>query len=542
MAVENTAAKSRSKSVFTPARLINKLGFFRGAGKNVIGIQIAGDMLRILEVDKGTNPPKVVNFSAIDPLMENVSEAADQILGLMEEKGIVGSNVHAAVYEPGAELRQVILPILGKNEMQAVVRRELKKIVPEATAKDIAFDFWYDKNTRKGRKSDVLIGAIPRESSRRIIALMEQANLDTQLIANVPLALISALGVMGEQYLKKVTAIIHMERDRSYLVIANRGDWIFSREFQSVLTKEQPQEEEGMPLRVARRFVSARYVADQERLMIEVNRSLLYFKQRFRGEGVSLAVLSGEAFNLEDVIKSFKDNLGIEAALFSPLDAFKTDHLGERAAKLGRIFPSLALPLGAAMQDLRGAKLNFVPPAYISRHKARARRIILSVAAAVVLVLLTTGYLMVRNTRLELERSLAQEDREQVIATLTGKLDHLAEVTAQRQLAKTRKDFLEHFTTEHGIIKNLLVALSHYVPDNMTLYNLNLDHDNGNLTEIIGQIEGAGIADSDQTFNVFYNRLKSSGLFDEVSDPDLSTRLENGAYILSFKIDCKLKV
>ena len=163
-------------------------------------------------------------------------------------------------------------------------------------------------------------------------------------------------------------------------------------------------------------------------------------------------------------------------------------------------------------------------------------------AAAVVLVLLTTGYLMVRNTRLELERSLAQEDREQVIATLTGKLDHLAEVTAQRQLAKTRKDFLEHFTTEHGIIKNLLVALSHYVPDNMTLYNLNLDHDNGNLTEIIGQIEGAGIADSDQTFNIFYNRLKSSGLFDEVSDPDLSTRLENGAYILSFKIDCKLKV
>ena len=542
MAVENTAAKSRSKSVFTPARLINKLGLFRGAGKNVIGIQIAGDMLRILEVDKGTNPPKVVNFSAIDPLMENVSEAADQILGLMEEKGIVGSNVHAAVYEPGAELRQVILPILGKNEMQAVVRRELKKIIPEATAKDIAFDFWYDKNTRKGRKSDVLIGAIPRESSRRIIALMEQANLDTQLIANVPLALISALGVMGEQYLKKVTAIIHMERDRSYLVIANRGDWIFSREFQSVLTKEQPQEEEGMPLRVARRFVSARYVADQERLMIEVNRSLLYFKQRFRGEGVSLAVLSGEAFNLEDVIKSFKDNLGIEAALFSPLAAFKTDHLGERAAKLGRIFPSLALPLGAAMQDLRGAKLNFVPPAYISRHKARARRIILSVAAAVVLVLLTTGYLMVRNTRLELERSLAQEDREQVIATLTGKLDHLAEVTAQRQLAKTRKDFLEHFTTEHGIIKNLLVALSHYVPDNMTLYNLNLDHDNGNLTEIIGQIEGAGIADSDQTFNIFYNRLKSSGLFDEVSDPDLSTRLENGAYILSFKIDCKLKV
>lgn len=533
--------KRGSKFSFSPAYLMDKLGFFRGAGKSVIGIQIAADMMRILEIDKGSDPPRIVNFSAIDPLMENVQEAADQILGLMDEKGLFGRNVHATVYEHGAELRQVSLPILGKNEMQAIVRRELKKIVPEATSKDIAFDYWYDKSARKGRKSDVLIGVIPKESSKRIMNLMEQADLDTQLITSAPLALISGLSVMGKEYLNNITAIIHLERDGSYLVIANRGNWVFSREFQSVLTKEEPKEKAKMPLKTGRRFASARYIADRDRLLIEVNRSLLYFKQRFRGEGVSLAVLSGEAFNLEDIVESFEKNLGIKAALFSPISAFQTDHLGDRASKLGRIFPSLALPLGAAMQNLRDARLNFVPPAYINRHKARIRRIVLSAAAVISLILISTWYVMVRNTRLELEGLMAQENQEHFIADLTIKLNDIAEVTAQRQLAETRRKFLARFTVERSPVENLLFALSHYVPDNMTLYNLNLDIDNGNQAEIVGQIKGAGIADSDQTFNLFYNRLKISDLFYEVSDPDLSTRYENGHYILSFKIDCKLK-
>jgi len=542
MAMGKTAVKRGSKPLFSPAELMNKLGFFRGAGKTVIGIQIAGDTLRILEVDKGVDPPRIVNFSAIDPLMENVSEAADQILGLMEEKGIAGRNVHATVYEHGTELRQVTLPILGKNEMQAVVRRELKKILPEADTKDIAFDFWYDKNTRKGRKSDVLIGAIPRESSKRFISLMEHADLDTQLITSVPLGLISAMGVMGEQYLKKNAAMIHLERDRSYLVIASRGNWVFSREFQSVLQKEEPQEKEKMPLEVGRKFVSARYIADQARLLIEVNRSLLYFKQRFRGEGVNLAVLSGEAFNLEDLVRSFKDNLGIQAALFSPLSAFQTDHLGDRASKLERIFPSLALPLGAAMQNLRDAKLNFVPPAYITRHKARARRFILSATAVVSLILITIGYVMVRNTRLELERSLALENQEQVIAELTARLDDLAEVTKQRRLAATRKKFLSRFTDEQGSVENLLTALSQYVPESMILFDLKVDLENDNTAELVGRVRGTGIAESDAIFNDFYNRIKNSGLFSEVAEPLLSYAVESEIYILEFKIDCKLKV
>jgi len=91
-------------------------------------------------------------------------------------------------------------------------------------------------------------------------------------------------------------------------------------------------------------------------------------------------------------------------------------------------------------------------------------------------------------------------------------------------------------------VENLLIALSYYVPDNMTLYNLNVDRENDNTTELVGRVRGTGIADSDAIFNNFYNRIKSSGLFSEVAEPLLSSTIENEVYILEFKIDCKLNV
>ena len=426
--------------------------------------------------------------------------------------------------------------------MDAVVRRELKKILPESSAKDVNFDYWFEKKAKKGRKSDVLIGVIPKESSNRIITLMEQCKLDTELLTTVPLALIAAMGAMGEKYLSKISTMIHLERDRSYLVIANRGDWVFSREFQSVLNKEQHEEQQDVSLAAKRRFASARYMADKDRLLIEVNRSLLYFKQRFRGEGVSLAILSGEAYNLEEVVGSFQSSLGIEAALFSPVSAFRTDSLGDRADKLGRIFPSLALPVGAALQSLRAAKLNFVPIAYINRHKAKARRVIMIAASVVLMIAMTVGYVLVRNSRVELEELIAQNEDQKVVAQLTKKMDDIAEVSAQRELAKTRLAFLERLNKGNNRIEMLFKALSNYIPDNAVLLSLALDHANADSTEIVGQVTAGNVAESDKSFAGFYNQLKNSGLFAKISEPDISTRSENGNYVVVFVLNSKLNI
>jgi Tfp pilus assembly PilM family ATPase len=538
---KSLTGKARGK-VFSVNSLMEKSGLFHSTGRSVIGLEISADVLRVIEIDRSTKPYRIVNFSAIDPLMNNAAEAADQILGLMHEKGISGRLVHAPVIDQSAEIRQVPLPIIGKNEMPTIVRRELKKILPDASPKDISFDFWYDKNVKKGRKADVLIGVAPKESTQRIVSLMEQVGLDTELLTLVPLALISALKTLDEKYLNRVTAMVHLERERSFLAIGNRGNWVFSREFQSVLVKEEIPEEAGkVDLDTKRKFVSARYRADQDRLLVEVNRSLLYFKQRFRGEGVSSAVLSGEAYNLDKITESFQNNLGVEAEIFSPAEFFDFEHLGDRAAKLRRIFPSLALPLGAAVQTLRDAKINFVPPAYINRYKTKAHRLVMAAVSVIFFLVMMTYYLMVLNTRLDLQRAAQVNNQEKELADLTKRLDDFAQITAQRNLARTRKEFLEKHTSLKSPTESLLLFLSQIVPDDLLLFNLTVDEKNGNSTEIIGQIKGRGIADSDKIFSSFFEKLKNSGLFTEVREPVLSTGTEQGLYFLSFKIDCKLK-
>jgi len=547
MALDKSAEKAppepgKAKQAQARGSIRDKLGFLRPGGRSVVGVQITSTILRMIEIDRSVKPPKVVNFSAIDPLMENLAEAADQIRGLMEEKEIMARFVNGVVCDPGVEHRQVTLPVLGRSEMQALVRREVKKIVPEAKPSDIAFDFWLDKNVKKsGNKSDILIGVVPRESPRKIITLMEAVELETQVVSTVPMAIIAAIGILGDKVENKIVSMIHLERERSFLVIANRGSWVFSREFPSMLAKEEPEEHKGLKLEARRKFASARYLADQERLLVEVNRSFLYFKQRFRGEGVSLAVLSGEAVNLDSIATEFQKNIGIEAEVFSPVDGLQYQHLEERAGKLERIFPSLALPLGAALQSVREAKLNFVPPTYLSRRKTRFRRLMMIAASFVLVVVMTTGYLMLRSSSAAAERLYKQKVGENMVAELNNNLDKIAVVTNQRQLAEARKKLLERFKGRQGPEQELLVALSCLVSDEVVLYQVSLDRSNGNKAEIVGKIGAGANTNPDKTFNEFYRKLKNSDLFSEVAEAQTEIKRDvSGIAELSFKVDCFL--
>ena len=547
MALDETEDKApvepREAKKAQPWGLIrDKLGFFRPGKRNVIGVQITSTILRMIEIDRSANPPKVINFSVIDPLMENMAEAASQIRGLMHEKGITARLVNSMVCDPGVEHRQVSMPVLGRSEMQRIVRREVKKIVPEARPKDIAFDFWLDKNVKKsGNKSDVLIGVVPRESPGKIITLMEAVELETRVITTVPMTLVAAMGILGNQVDNKVISMIHLERNRSFLVIAKRGSLLFSRAFPSMLAKEKIEEPKGLKLEVRRKFASARYIADKERLLVEVNRSFLYFKQRFRGEGVSFAVLSGEAVNLDWIATEFQQNLGIAAEVFSPVSRLQYQHLGERAGKLERIFPSLVLPLGAALLSVREAKLNFVPPAHLSPRKTRIRRLMMTAASSVLVIVMTTGFLMLRGSNAEAEHLYKRKVGENMVAELNNRLYKITAVMRQRELAGTRRKFLEKFEGRQGPEQELLVALSYLVPDNVVLNHVSLDRPNGNKAKIVGTIEAGNGPNPDVTFNEFYRGLKNSGIFTEVAEARTEIRRnKSGLVELSFKVDCIL--
>ncbi len=547
MAPDTAAEKAppgsrRTGSVQSSGSVRGKLGSLRSGRRSIIGMQVTSTILRMIEIDKSVSPPRVVNFSSIDPLMENITEAADQIRGLMHEKGITARVVNTLVCDKGVEHRLIALPVLGRGEMQGMVRREVKKVVPEAKPSDITFDFWRDKNVKKStRKSDVLIGVVPRESPEKIIALMEAVELETQVISTVPLALIAAMKLMVGQVEDKVVSMIHLERHRSHLVIANRGNWVFSREFPTVLAKEEPEEPEDLKLDARRKFASARYMVDQDRLLTEVNRSFLYFKQRFRGEGVSLSILSGEAVNLDKISVEFTKNLGIAAEIFSPVSGLQYQDLGERAGKLERIFPSLSLPLGAAMQSVREARLNFVPASYISRRKNRLRKVLMTAVSVALLTVITAGYVMLRGSSNEAERLYKRKVRENMVTQLNKNLERISLVTNERSLAEARKKFLGKFTGQKGPEQQLLVALSGLVPDDVVLYRVWLDKSNGNHAEIVGKVEGRADSNPDAAFNKFYQGLQNSGLFSGMEEAQTEiTRDKSGVAQLSFQVDCLL--
>ena len=75
--------------------------------------------------------------------MNNVNEATDQILGLLHEKDIGAKIAYGLVFEAGVEHRRVSLPILKRKEMEALVRREVKKNCAGCNAQGYFIRFLY---------------------------------------------------------------------------------------------------------------------------------------------------------------------------------------------------------------------------------------------------------------------------------------------------------------------------------------------------------------------------------------------------------------
>ena len=158
------------------------------------------------------------------------------------------------------------------------------------------------------------------------------------------------------------------------------------------------------------------------------------------------------------------------------------------------------------------------------------------------MIVMTVGYVLVRNSRVELEQLIAQNEDQKVVTQLTEKMNDIAEISAQRELAKTRLAFLQRLNKGNSRIEMLFRALSKYIPDNAVLMSLALDHANADSTEIVGQVTALNIAESDKSFAGFYNQLKNSGLFAKISEPDISTRTENGNYLVIFVLNSKLNI
>ena len=162
-------------------------------------------------------------------------------------------------------------------------------------------------------------------------------------------------------------------------------------------------------------------------------------------------------------------------------------------------------------------------------------------AASVVLVIvLAAGYLLIRNSRVELEEMLAQNSQEKVLAEMNDKLDDIALVATQRKLADTRREFLKRFQLEGGPVDEMLLALSHLVPEQMTIFRMVVSEDTTRTAEIYGRVQCQGFAANDSTFNVFYLNLLDSGLFLKVAEPEISARVEEGINTLNFRLSCQL--
>jgi Tfp pilus assembly PilM family ATPase len=386
----------------------------------ILGIELSKGRTKIVEVAPGRRI-KIFNFAIVEGGAVDPDRRAEQLQHTLRVRGFEAKDVVLAVGGTGMEHRLLTLPPLSDRELQFVMQREAKKV---AASPDSLWSYTTLKTKEElGIKKDQILlvaaeHATITDARDRILA----AKLRVQQVTTVAEALLNLMRQAG--IFKKETArmMVHLGGGRMHVVFAQDGVLLLSRDITA--------EYEGM-----------RQDEHVARLVTEVRRSLLFFRQNFPQSTLDQILFSGDSDIIGSLTTRSKEEIGIESSIL------RFDELLDQTAFRGDWdefryhLPALAVAIGAAWRKAPGAGINLLPGQTSSGRRPVNLSGIGKYAAAAslaVTVLLGAYYLSQRGT---VDGVLENLRNRQAQAQL--KIDQAGPLQQQQAAAIARSAFLK---------------------------------------------------------------------------------------------------
>ena len=226
-------------------------------------------------MDTGAKIPKVLNFRSARLSAESRDERAMQIKSFIEENGFHGRKTNIAFPSSSVLHKTIMLPRMSRREMKAVIKREAKKEASSMTGDIVHDSLLLGSVVEKGiEKNYILLVIASKDEVNDTISFWRQTGLEPQLLTTVSLALLGSLKITPGEWENEITAFLYLGEHKAFIIISDRGNLEFSRDF---ILEKPPREKSDVDL------TNHEYV---DRAIVEINRSLLYYKHQFRGKSV----------------------------------------------------------------------------------------------------------------------------------------------------------------------------------------------------------------------------------------------------------------
>ncbi|MGR3309875.1 MAG: PilN domain-containing protein [Candidatus Brocadiales bacterium] len=518
--------------------------------KTVIGLEVAYSKVKLVEIVSSPKGVKITNFSIFDypsdledggtlqrvPTHERIKDA-------IRKAALNTKEIYGVVSSPLVEHRIVLLPPMTEKEMLAVTRREASKVhhgesalgmSGETSLLDVSFGFDVVGRIDIGdiKKTAVLIVTAPYELVREQVRTLEDLGICLRGLTIVPLALFHALLQSKACSEEDTIAFIYVGIKSTCIIMVSNNSLLFSREFS--LTSGAEVTEANCT----------------ERLTVEVKRSFLYFKQRYRGKEVSKGILSGDmqelktnaalsGMDLRNLADLLAKELDVGIEVFGVPEKLEISLPRERLSEFQSLLPSLTIPIGLAIAGLRQSGVNLLSQEGIRGKGLWRTDTVLRIASGILLLMLLGSYTWVSMSKFYTQR--ARLDTLKALESLRPELKNISTFEGERHEHAARLLLIERLNTPSTPEEDwaeLLREISWLVPDDIVFNTLDARQEKGQRRRII--IEGK--ARTKGRFNEFLSYLQNSSSLSVLSSHQRINTIpsQSKADGLYFVIECGL--
>ena len=459
----------------------------------VLGIEFSPESIKLVEVGYGRRL-KVYNFAIIDNRAIDPGRRLDQLNHTLQVRGFEAKEAVVASNGVQVEHRLLTLPPLSGRELRFVMQREAKKSAPAGVTETFSdFEILRAKEELGIKKRQILLVTAATNIVTEAQEFFGGSNLKLQKVTTVGEALLNLVKHIGYWKNDVVKTIVHFGVGSVHVLFIQEGAMMLCRDIPISFKDVEPEQQ-------------------FDRLMTEIKRSTLYFRQNFPQGQIDEMLFSGESDMIGSMVSKVKSELGIETNVLRFDDNLDPSAFKGEWEEFRFHIPSLAPAFGVAWRASTDEGLNLIPGKAGTKEGPPAYKKLVKIAAMLAMgILLLFGIRYVTGSR---QLTAQQLDIDASIVALEPVLSEGAAGDADRSLAGTRASFMGRMASEVDW-QETLRSLSLIVPDTAVFETIQIVSGDTNALVVTGYLRGAqGQTNAD--FSRFFDDLRSLEHFTSV--------------------------
>lgn len=486
-----------------------------GAKGKMLALEISPKVIRAMEYVPGTSPLEVTLAAATDWPGGEPVRVGRFLRDFLSSRGFTAKRAVVSYFGPLIEHRIYVLPPTTGETREALLRGKVAEEISTPVSELRVTGEIIGKQVERGvDRDEVLAVYIPEFEIRRLVFLLIEAGITPVRVTSVPLAL-SVLHP-GDQA-DSVVGFLHADPSRAVIGVSGGGKLRFAREFpadfpQTGSPAPAVPEYRLMDLSAAGAPEGAAELSEEEmaaeRVMTELTRTVLYYRQLTRGESISQIYWSG--MTPSGAMKRLvAERLRLEIAPHPAVAAVKDP------GAFGADPAGFSVPIGLALLGEETDRVNLLPAEYLGRRERWKNLVAMAAVAAVFLAANAFLYLGLQN---------AETRYRQVLASLSAgtnlNLSSQEEFLRWRDLRRVAREASageQALRTPFTRWKGFFARIGAPVPETMTFSSLGVTRDgDGFAAELKGKVHGETLTGVQDKLNGFLASVRKGGILSDV--------------------------